>query len=72
VNFVSFVRNCFSYKDLKEHQDEKEMLFAMSENDVEQFHQLAREFWQWRADHQPSSSDDIPRLERPGNWQPDW
>jgi uncharacterized protein (DUF885 family) len=44
----------------------------MPENDVEQFYQLAREFWQWRADHQPSSSDDIPRIERPENWQPDW
>src|SRR6478672_1986208 len=33
---------------------------------------LARDFWQWRAVHQPSSADDIPRLERPPGWLPDW
>jgi hypothetical protein len=44
----------------------------MSENDVEQFYQLARDFWQWRAFYQPTSSDDIPRIERPEGWEPDW
>src|SRR5687768_11976253 len=44
----------------------------MSETDARQLYQLARDFWQWRAFHQPSSSDDIPRLERPKDWQPDW
>jgi uncharacterized protein (DUF885 family) len=44
----------------------------MTENDVEQFYQLARDFWQWRAYHQPTSSDDIPRIERPEGWEPDW
>ncbi len=33
---------------------------------------LAREFWAWRAIHQPLSSDDIPRLDRPADWVPDW
>jgi uncharacterized protein (DUF885 family) len=33
---------------------------------------LARDFWQWRAVHQPSSGDDIPRIERPAGWLPDW
>ncbi|MCM2270179.1 MAG: DUF885 domain-containing protein, partial [Thermoanaerobaculia bacterium] len=33
---------------------------------------LAREFWTWRAIHQPVSGDDIPRLERPAAWRPDW
>lgn len=33
---------------------------------------LARDVWAWRASTQPSSSDDIPRLERPANWRPDW
>ena len=33
---------------------------------------LAREFWAWRAATQPSSGDDIPRLDRPGGWLPDW
>lgn len=33
---------------------------------------LARDFWAWRVVHQPSSSDDIPRVERPLDWLPDW
>ena len=33
---------------------------------------LSRDFWAWRATEQPVSSDDIPRLERPANWTPDW
>jgi len=34
--------------------------------------ELARDFWGWRAANQPISSDDIPRLERPNDWVPDW
>ncbi|HEX3143653.1 MAG TPA: DUF885 family protein [Pyrinomonadaceae bacterium] len=34
--------------------------------------QLATDFWAWRAANQPISSDDIPRLERPHDWVPDW
>ena len=33
---------------------------------------LARDFWTWRATEQPISTDDIPRLERPAGWVPDW
>jgi hypothetical protein len=33
---------------------------------------LARDFWAWRAGAQPVSSDDIPRIERPAGWAPDW
>src|SRR5438445_6988131 len=33
---------------------------------------LARDFWTWRAIEQPISTDDIPRLERPAGWLPDW
>ena len=33
---------------------------------------LAREFWTWRAVQQPLSHDDIPRIERPADWVPDW
>lgn len=33
---------------------------------------LARDFWQWRASEMPVSGDDIPRLERPAGWVPDW
>ena len=33
---------------------------------------LAQRFWEWRARHMPISYDDIPRLERPAGWVPDW
>src|SRR6266404_8933504 len=33
---------------------------------------LARDFWAWRASEMPVSTDDIPRLERPARWVPDW
>ena len=33
---------------------------------------LARDFWSWRAAEMPVSADDIPRLERPAAWVPDW
>jgi hypothetical protein len=34
--------------------------------------QLADRFWRWRAGQQPRSADDIPRIERPAGWVPDW
>ncbi len=33
---------------------------------------LAQDFWAWRSAEMPVSSDDIPRLERPAGWVPDW
>jgi Bacterial protein of unknown function (DUF885) len=33
---------------------------------------LGRDFWTWRAQTQPLSSDDIPRIERPAGWTADW
>ena len=36
------------------------------------FDDLARDVWTWRAATQPSSGDDIPRLDRPDGWLPDW
>jgi uncharacterized protein (DUF885 family) len=33
---------------------------------------LARDFWAWRAVEMPVSTDDIPRLDRPAGWVPDW
>ena len=33
---------------------------------------LADRFWTWRAANQPASGDDIPRIERPRDWAPDW
>jgi hypothetical protein len=39
---------------------------------VESTEDLGAEFWGWRARAQPRSSDDIPRIERPAGWRPDW
>ena len=36
------------------------------------FDSLATRFWSWRALNQPLSSDDIPRIDRPASWVPDW
>ena len=33
---------------------------------------LAAEFFNWRSLTQPASGDDIPRVERPDNWVPDY
>ncbi|WP_433659127.1 DUF885 family protein [Nocardia sp. CA-128927] len=33
---------------------------------------LAEEFWNWRLATLPDSSDDLPRVERPDGWLPDW
>lgn len=33
---------------------------------------LAEEFWAWRVATQPDSGDDLPRVERPDGWLPDW
>jgi uncharacterized protein (DUF885 family) len=39
---------------------------------ADQLDDLAQEFWEWRAVEQPFSGDDIPRLDRPAGWTPDW
>jgi hypothetical protein len=44
----------------------------MTTSTYEQLQQLAADFWIWRAENQPVSSDDIPRIERPNDWVPDW
>jgi hypothetical protein len=44
----------------------------MTTDTYEQLQQLAKNFWTWRAANQPVSSDDIPRIERPDGWAPDW
>lgn len=33
---------------------------------------LGADFWAWRAVTQPATSDDVPRIERPAGWAPDW
>ncbi len=35
-------------------------------------HTLGSEFWTWRAAQQPRSHDDIPRIDRPTGWTPQW
>lgn len=44
----------------------------MTTSTYAQLQQLAEDFWTWRAANQPISSDDIPRIERPADWTPDW
>src|SRR5438874_7661462 len=44
----------------------------MTTSTYDQLQQLAQDFWTWRAANQPISSDDIPRIERPDDWVPDW
>src|SRR3989449_9597853 len=44
----------------------------MPTSTYENLQQLAADFWTWRAANQPISSDDIPRIERPDDWVPDW
>lgn len=44
----------------------------MKESGTDSLDQLAHDFWQWRARYQPNSSDDIPRLARPADHEPDW
>ena len=34
--------------------------------------QLSQDFWLWRSQEQPVTSDDIPRLDRPQDWRPAW
>src|SRR5262249_44954471 len=46
--------------------------FPMPDTDYSDLQQLASDFWQWRAFHQPSVSDDLPRIERPRDWDPGW
>jgi uncharacterized protein (DUF885 family) len=33
---------------------------------------LSQRFWTWRAENMPTSYDDIPRMDRPSGWVPDW
>jgi uncharacterized protein (DUF885 family) len=37
-----------------------------------QLESLSQDFWTWRATEQPFTNDDIPRIERPSSFVPDW
>jgi hypothetical protein len=39
---------------------------------AESLEDISRDFWSWRALTQPLSSDDVPRIERPQGWAPEW
>ena len=45
---------------------------AFSSEPDRQLQELAAEFWNWRFVTQPAQGDDIPRVERPDGWQPDF
>ena len=45
------------------------LFFAQLNSDLQS---LSKEFWQWRVVTQPATMDDIPRVERPDNWKPDY
>ncbi|HZQ23269.1 MAG TPA: DUF885 family protein [Terriglobales bacterium] len=47
-------------------------LLAIPQLRADQLDDLAHDFWAWRASQMPVSTDDIPRLERPAGWVPDW
>lgn len=38
----------------------------------EEIARLGQDFWNWRRVQQPRSHDDIPRIERPQGWTPQW
>lgn len=44
-------------------------VFGQQNTDLNNF---SNEFFTWRSAQQPASSDDIPRVERPEMWTPDW
>jgi uncharacterized protein (DUF885 family) len=48
------------------------LFFAVPLLHADPLDDLARDFWEWRAAEQPVSGDDIPRIERPAGWLPDW
>ena len=48
------------------------LLLVSSLAHADAFDDLAQDFWVWRASEQPVSFDDIPRLERPADFIPDW
>lgn len=48
------------------------VLLAATALHADSLDNLANEFWTWRASEQPVTFDDIPRLERPAGWVPDW
>jgi len=47
-------------------------LLAVSAAAADDLDALAHDFWSWRAATQPITRDDVPRIDRPAGWAPDW
>ena len=47
-------------------------LLVVSAAGADDLDALARDFWAWRAVNQPITRDDVPRVDRPAGWAPDW
>ncbi|HEY6147470.1 MAG TPA: DUF885 family protein, partial [Thermoanaerobaculia bacterium] len=48
------------------------LLLAAGRAAADELADLSRDFWVWRAANAPTTADDIPRLERPAGWTPEW
>lgn len=48
------------------------LLLTLQVAAAESIDSFASDFWRWRSVEQPVTSDDIPRIERPESWTPDW
>ncbi|HEY6066932.1 MAG TPA: DUF885 domain-containing protein, partial [Thermoanaerobaculia bacterium] len=48
------------------------LLLAAGRAAADELADLSRDFWVWRAANAPTTADDIPRLERPSGWTPEW
>jgi uncharacterized protein (DUF885 family) len=44
----------------------------ITSSDYTSLQSLSQRFWTWRAENMPISYDDIPRMDRPLGWIPDW
>jgi hypothetical protein len=48
------------------------LFVTQAKADSPELRALAREFFAWRASTQPATGDDVPRVERPDGWVPNW
>jgi hypothetical protein len=48
------------------------LLNTQARADSPELRALAREFFAWRASTQPETGDDVPRVEQPFGWVPNW
>ena len=51
---------------------QRQKLGGIPVSDAQNLQELSKDFWSWRAAEQPRSGDDIPRVERPDGWIPQW